>query len=221
MLRSNLRWYAVIPKDRFRGFACDSYARAMPNHRGTSRIPTSSGPLIWRGDDPCSTSSCSSDLHSCARTSATSASVIAGRAAPTWQPGRPRIPMPFLCPQRGSAVDFLCAPGPLWPSHEITPSNPVALARCRSSGVRRFGRWPDVRRSPGRVRRAADDPPGSGVRDCRDLAIVRDRLGSPDRRSPRGSSHARCHPDCGRSRSVRAGDRLCLCLREAVRSGPC
>jgi hypothetical protein len=170
---------AVIPKDRFRGPGCDPYARSMPNCMGTSRIPTSSGPHIGRGENPCSISPCSSDLRWCARTSPTSASVTAGKAARCGAVGPPATPMPFLYPARASAVDFLCPSGPLSPSHEIANSYSVALGRYRPSGAFRCWRLPDARRGIDRDRHAADDPPRSGLRRRRDLAIVRDRLNGP------------------------------------------
>jgi hypothetical protein len=175
---SNFWLYAVIPKDRFRALACDSYARAMSNRLGTSRIPTSFGSLTYRGVNPCSTLPCSSDLRSCACTSPTSVSAIAGKAGRSGGVGWRVTPMPFLCPARVSAVDFLCPSGPLWSRHEIANSYPVALGRYRS-GAFRCWRLSDARRGADRDRHAAGDSPRSGHRRHRDLAIVRDRLGGP------------------------------------------
>ncbi len=168
----------VIPKDRFRALACESCARAMPNHLGTSRIPTSSAPPICRGENPCSTLPCSSDLRSCACTSPTSASAIAGKTARSSSVGRRVTPIPFLCPARASAVDFSCAHGPLSPRHEIANSYPVALGQYRPRAFRCW-RFSDARRGSDRHRLAARDSPRSGHRRRRDLAIVRDRLGGP------------------------------------------
>ena len=92
--------------------------------------------------------------------------------------GRRVTPMPFLCPARASAVDFLCPSGPLWPRHEIANSYPVALGRYRP-GAFRCWRLSDARRGADRDRRAARDSPRSGHRRHRDLAIVRDRLSDP------------------------------------------
>ncbi len=170
---------AVIPKDRFRSPAGDSYARPMPHHVETSRIPTSSGPSIWRGEKPCSISPCSSDLRSCACTSPTSASAIAGKAVRRVGVVPPVAPMPFLCLAHDSAVDFLCPPGPPWPLHEIANSYDVALGRHRPSGAFRHWRLADARRGAERDRHAAAHSSRSGVRRYRDLAVARDRLGVP------------------------------------------
>ena len=175
---SNFWLYAVIPKDRFRVLACDSYAGAMPNRPGASRIPTSFGSLLCRGENPCSTLPCSSDLRFCACMSPTSASAIAGRTARSSGVGRRLTPMPFLCPARASAVDFLCPTGPLWWRHEIANSYPMAFGPYRS-GAFRCWRLSDTGRGVDRDRHAADDSPRSRLRHHRDLAIVRDRLGGP------------------------------------------
>jgi hypothetical protein len=156
----------------------ESYARAMPSRLGTSRIPTSVAPHIWRGENPCSTLPCSSDLHSSACTSPTSASAIAGKTARGGVVGRRMTPMPFLCPARASAVDFLCPSGPLWWRHEIANSYPMALGRYRS-GAFRCWRLSDTRRGADRDRRAARDSSRSRHRHHGYLAIVRGRLGDP------------------------------------------
>jgi hypothetical protein len=174
----NFWLYTVIPKDRFHTLACNSYARAMLSRLGTSRIPTSFGSLTCRGVNPCSTLPCSSDLRSCACTSPTSASAIAGKTGRSGGVGRQVTPMPFLCPARASAVDFLCPSGPLSPRHEIANSYPVALGRYRP-GAFRCWRLSDARRGADRDQRAAGDSPRSGHRRRRYLAIVRDRLGVP------------------------------------------
>jgi hypothetical protein len=170
--------YTVIPKDRFHTLACNSYARAMLSRLGTSRIPTSFGSLTCRGVNPCSTLPCSSDLRSCACTSPTSASAIAGRSGCGGGVGWRVTPMPFLCPACASAVDFLCPSGPLWLRHENANSYPVALGRYRP-GAFRCWRFSDARRGVDRDRPVADDPPRSGLRHRFDLAIVRDRLNDP------------------------------------------
>jgi hypothetical protein len=174
------------PSYQSTGFAlaCDSYARTMLSRLGTSRIPTPFGSLTCRGVNPCSTLPCSSALHSCACTSLTSASAIAGetgRGGGGWQV----TPMPFLCPARASAVDFLCASGPLSSRHEIANSYPVALGRYRPSGAFRCWRLSDARRSADRDRRGARDSPRGGRRRHRDLAIVRDRLSDPSPPRPK------------------------------------
>lgn len=129
--------------------------------------------------EPCTISPCFSDLHSCARTSPTNASVTAGKAARYGGAGRRAIPMPFLCRAGGFAVEFLCPSGPLSPPHEIASSYSVALGRCRPSGAFRCRRVSDARRGVDRDRHAADDPPRSGFHRRRDRTIVRDRLGDP------------------------------------------
>lgn len=174
----------VIPKDRFHALACDSYARAMLSRLGTSRIPTSFGSLTCRGVNPCSTLPCSSDLRSCAGTSPTSGSAIAGKTARGGGVGQRATPMPFLCPARASAVDFLCPSSPLWPRHENANSYPVALGRYRPGAFRRW-RLSDARRGAGRDRHAARDSPRSGDRRHRHLAIARDRLGRSCAATPR------------------------------------
>jgi hypothetical protein len=186
---SNFWLCAVIPKDRYRALPCDSYARPMRNRLGTPRNPTPFGSLIGRGENPCSTSPCSSDLRSCACTSATSASAIAGKDPPQRRRRTAVTPMPFLCPARASAVDFLCASSPLSSCHEIANSYPAALGRYRPSGALRCWRLSDGRRGADRDRPAACDSPRRGARRHRGLAIVRDRLGDsapplPERKQP-------------------------------------
>jgi hypothetical protein len=179
--RRNFIGTAARPSYQRTGFlrACDSYAGSMPSRLRTPRIPTSLGSLIRAGENPCSTSPCSSDLRSCACTSLTSASAIAGKAARAAAAGRRVTPMPFLCPACASAVDFLCASGPLSSCHEIANSYPVAPGRYRPSGAFRRRRLSDARRSADRDRPAARDSPRGGARRHRGLAIARDRLGDP------------------------------------------
>ena len=146
----------------------------MSGYLQTPRIHMPSGYLMGRGENPCLTSPCSSDLRSCACTSPTSASAIAGKTGRGWRV----TPMPFLCPTRASAIDFLCPSGPLSSRHEIANSYPVALGQYRPRAFRCW-RFSDARRGSDRHRLAARDSPRSGHRRRRDLAIVLDRLGGP------------------------------------------
>ena len=166
-------------KDRCHELGCDSYARSMLNRLGSSRIPTAFAPHIRRGENPCSTLRCSSDLRSSACTSPTSASAIAGRTARSGGIGRRVTPMPFLCPARAFAVDFLCASGPLSSRHEFANAYPVTPGRYRPSGAFRRWRVSDAWRSAGRDRSAARDSPRRSARRHGDLAISRDRLSDP------------------------------------------